>query len=395
MFKIPLIYNLRNLWVRKVSTLLTMGGIALAVGVLLMVLMLVSGLRHALVASGSPDNAIVLRSSAPSETMSGIGRDGVNELQTLPEIAVGPDGQRKIVAEVVVGVNLLRRGQVNAKSGSNVTVRGIGPQSVTLRPLVKVVEGRPPVSGQPEIMAGINASRGFEGCQVGGSLKMGGLDWTVVGIFEAGGSAFESELWGDGDLLMRAFGREGGYSSVTFALKDPGLDLSALQARFDSEPRFANLKIQRERAYYEESSLSLTLLISILGGVLTVLFTFGAVMGAMVTMFAFVGNRTKEIGTLRALGFQRRSILLCFLIESVLLALAGGVLACIPALFVQGLTFSTTNFSTFTDVTWHFRATPGIMIAGLVFAGVMGFFGGIIPAFRAARLPIINALREA
>lgn len=395
MLKIPLVYNLRNLWVRKVSTLLTMGGIALAVGVLLVVLMLVAGLKHALVASGSPKNAIVLRASAPSETMSGVGRDTANEIRTLPEIAAGSDGKPMVVSEVVVGVNLLRRGQTNARSGSNVTVRGIGPQSRGLRRQVKVVEGRAPVEGSPEIMAGINTSTGFEGCQVGGAIKMGGLDWAVVGIFEAAGSSFESELWGDGDLLMRAFGREGGYSSVTFALKDPGLDLSALQTRFDSEPRFANLKIQRERAYYEASSASLTLLISILGGVLIVLFTFGAVMGAMVTMFAFVGTRTKEIGTLRALGFPRRSILLCFLIESVLLALAGGLLACIPAMFVQGLTFSTTNFSTFTDVTWHFRATPGIMIAGLVFAAVMGLVGGILPAWRAARLPIINALREA
>lgn len=257
-----------------------------------------------------------------------------------------------------------------------------------------MIEGRAPNPGTPEIMAGRNAERGFEGCQVGGSLRMGGLDWAVVGVFEADGSAFESELWGDVDLLMRVFGREGGYSSVTFALKDPGIDISGIQARFDADPRL-NLGIQRERSYYEASSSSLTMLIGILGGVLIVLFSFGAVMGAMVTMFTFVGTRTKEIGTLRALGFPRRSILLSFMIESVLLALAGGAVACVPALFFQRLTFSTTNFNSFTDVTWHFRPTPEIIISGLLFAALMGLAGGLIPAVRAARLPIISALREA
>lgn len=391
---IPIIYNVRNLWVRKVTTLLTVAGIALAVGVFVVVLMLVHGLHYALVASGSPENAIVLRKSATSETLSGIARDSVNVLRTLPEIAVGQDGKPLVTAECVVGVNLLRRGQVNARSGSNVTVRGISPDSLRLRKQLKIVEGREPEPGKPEIMAGKNAASGFEGCHVGGSLAMGGLDWKVVGVFEAGGSAFESELWGDADLLMRAFGREGGYSSVTFAMKDPSLDITAVQAKLDADPRL-NVQIQREISYYEASSFSLTALISILGGVLTVLFSFGAVMGAMVTMFAFVGSRTKEIGTLRALGFPRRSILACFMVESILLSLAGGVVACIPALFLQQFTFSTTNFSSFTDVTWHFRATPGILISGLLFAVGMGLFGGLIPATRAARLPIITALREA
>ncbi|HET6373560.1 MAG TPA: ABC transporter permease [Candidatus Polarisedimenticolia bacterium] len=391
---IPLVYNLRNLWVRKVSTLLTMAGIGLAVGVLLVVLMLVGGLQYALRSSGSPDNAILLRKSAQSETSSAIGRDTAAILKTLPEIAVGPDGNPLAATETVAAVNLLRRGQTNARSGSNVTVRGITPASLLLRKQVKLVEGRAPTPGSPEIMAGVNAARGFEGCQLGGTIKMVGLSWTVVGVFTAGGSSIESELWGDTDLVMKAFGREGGFSSITFALKDPKLDLTELQKRLDADPRL-NVEVKAERDYYEGTSGGLKTLITILGGVLIVLFTFGAVMGAMVTMFAFVGARTKEIGTLRALGFPRRSILLCFLVESVLLALAGGVLACIPALFIQQLTFSTTNFSSFTDVTWSFRATPGIFAGGLIFAVLMGFFGGLIPAARAARLPIINALREA
>jgi len=394
MLKIPIIYNVRNLWVRKVSTLLTVAGIGLAAGVLLVVLMLVSGLRHAFAENGSRENVIVLRKNSPSETMSGLGRDTVAVIKALPEVAIDGDGKSLAAAETVVGVNLLRRGQVNARSGSNVTMRGIVPESLLLRKKVKITEGRAPSPGKPEIMAGRNTAKGFQGCEVGGAIQMGGLDWSVVGMFEADGAAFESELWGDNDLLMAAFGRQGGYSSVTFASKDPDVDLKPVQERLDADPRL-NVAIQRERAYYENSSSALRLLILILGSVLIVLFSFGAVMGAMVTMFAFVGSRTKEIGTLRALGFPRRSILLCFVLEAVLLGLIGGALACIPALFVQNLTFSTTNFSSFTDVTWHFRATPAILLYGLLFAVVMGAMGGLIPAVRAARLPIITALREA
>jgi putative ABC transport system permease protein len=390
---IPIIYNVRNLWARKLSTLLTVAGIALAVGVLVIVMMLANGLSHALVESGSPDNAIVLRKSATSETLSGLGRDTVSVLRTLPEIALDTQGRPLVAAEAVVGVNLLRRGQTNARSGSNVTVRGIDDQSLALRRQIRIIEGRAPVAGKPEILAGKNTARGFQGVEVGGRVPMGGLDWEVVGVFEAGGTAFESELWGDGPLLMEAFGREGGFSSLTFQLKDPDAPLDAVQARLDTDPRL-NVEIKREREYYRASSQSLMMLISILGSVLIVLFSFGAVMGAMVTMFAFVGTRTKEIGTLRALGFSRRSILLCFLIESVLLSLAGGVAASIPALFVQNMTFSTTNFTTFTDLTWSFRASPTILAFGLLFAVLLGLAGGLIPASRAATMPILSALRE-
>jgi putative ABC transport system permease protein len=390
---IPLIYNVRNLWARKLSTFLTVAGIALAVGVLVIVMMLANGLQYALVESGSPDNAIVLRKSATSETLSGLGRDTVSVLRTLPEIAIDTQGRPLVAAEAVVGVNLLRRGQVNARSGSNVTVRGIDTQSLPLRTQLRIIEGRAPEAGKPEILAGKNTARGFQGVEVGGHVRMGGLDWEVVGIFDAEGTAFESELWGDASLLTEAFGREGGYSSVTLRLNDPSVDLGAVQARLDADPRL-NVEIKHEREYYRASSQSLMMLISILGTVLIVLFSFGAVMGGMVTMFAFVGSRTKEIGTLRALGFSRRAILLCFLIESVLLSLAGGVAASIPALFVQNMTFSTTNFTTFTDLTWNFRASPTILAFGLLFAVLLGLAGGLIPASRAATMPILSAMRE-
>jgi len=393
MLAIPLAYNFRNLAARKVSTLLTIGGIALAVGIYLVVQMLVNGLNHAMVPTGSPDNAVILRKGATSETLSGIGRSAADIVEVAPEIALGPDGERLVVAEAVMGVSLLRRNDPTGKATSNVTVRGIVPRSLLIRDGVRIVEGRAIEPGKPEIIAGVSAARGFEGCEVGGTIPMGGLTWTVVGIFDAGGASFESELWGDRELVLGAFGRPI-FSSMTLRMRDPRLDVAALQARFDTDPR-VNVHVQTETDYFTSSSSGLRALIAGLGGVLVALFSVGAVMGAMVTMFAFVGSRTREIGTLRALGFSRRSICWCFIVESLMLAVAGGIVAAVPALFVQRLTFSTTNFSTFTDVTWHFRASPEILIAGFVFSLVMGLAGGLIPALRAAFLPIVTSLREA
>ncbi len=393
MLIIPLVYNVRSIAVRRISTALTVGGIALATGIYVIVLMLLNGLDHAMERTGSVANAVVLRKGATSETLSGLERAWADVVEVAPEIAPGPDGAPLVVSEAVVGVNLPRRGAKTDREGSNVTVRGILPASLVLREGVEILEGRAITPGNAEILAGVNAARGFRNCEVGGTIPMGGVDWKVVGIFTAGGSAFESELWGDRDLLMGAFGRQG-FSSVTLRMRDPRLDVAALQARFDADPRL-NVHVQSEQEYFTSSSYQLRVLIQMLGGVLITLFSAGAVMGAMVTMFAFVGTRTREIGTMRALGFSRRSILSCFMVESLILALAGGVLAVIPALFVQQFTFSTTNFSTFTDVTWHFRASPAILGYGLVFALGVGWLGGILPALRAAFLPIITSLREA
>jgi ABC-type antimicrobial peptide transport system permease subunit len=393
MLAIPLAYNLRNLMARKVSTTLTVAGIALAVGIFLVVLMLVNGLQHAMAQSGSSDNAVILRKGATSETLSGIDRAGADVIEVSPEIAIDAGGEPMVAAEAVVGVALPRRNDPTGRGTANVTLRGIVPMSLPLRDKLRIVEGRAPESGKPEILAGVSAASGFKGCEVGGTIQMGGISWSVVGLFEAGGSSFESELWGDRELLGNSFGRNG-FSSVTLRMRDPRLDVAALQARFDADPRL-NVHVQTESDYFSSSSEGLRVLISMLGGVLIVLFSMGAVMGAMVTMFAFVGSRTREIGTLRALGFSRRSIATCFMVESLMLALAGGIVAAIPALLVQRLTFSTTNWATFTDVTWHFRASPTIIVSGLLFSLVMGWIGGMIPATRAALLPITTSLREA
>ena len=392
MILIPVVYNLRNLTVRRFSTALTVGGIALAAAIFVIVLMLLNGLSHAMERTGSTDNAVILRKGATSETLSGMDRAWTDVIEVDPGIALTPDGRPFVVSEAVVGVNLPRRGATNDREGSNVTVRGITPMSLALREQVRIVEGRAVSPGRAEIIAGINASRGFQNCQVGGAIRMGGVDWSVVGLFEAGGAAFESELWGDRDLLMSSFGRRG-FSSVTLRMNDPRLDVVALQNRFDDDPRL-DVHVQTEQEYFTSSSLQLRILISMLGAVLITLFSAGAVMGAMVTMFAYVGSRTREIGTLRALGFSRRAILSCFVVESLILAAAGGIVAVVPALFIQQFTFSTTNFATFTDVTWHFRASPSILVAGMLFSLAVGFLGGIIPAIRAASLPIITSLRE-
>jgi len=391
MATIPLAYNIRSLWRRKVTTLLTTAGVALAVGILLVVLMLAHGFRTALIESGSPENVIVLRASATSETSSAVSREDAAILKTLPEIARGEAGLLLFATETVAAVNLPRRGQPGRSS--NVTVRGITPASVPLRRQVRLLDGRLPNPGTAEVLAGRNAARGFEGCEVGGTLQMGPQTWTVVGVFEAGGTAFESEIWGDSDLAIEAFGR-GGYSSATFALADPALDFEPVKARIEGDKRL-NLLVKRERDYYADTARNLTTFITIVGSILIVLFSFGAVLGAMITMYAFVEARTREIGTLRALGFRRRSILLSFLIESALLSLAGAAVAALPALLLQRLTFSTTNFDTFTDVTWHFRMSPVIFAQGFGFALLMGLLGGLLPAARAARLPIVGALRKA
>ena len=391
MAAIPLAYNIRSLWRRKVTTLLTTTGVALAVGIFLVVLMLAHGFRTALIESGSVENVIVLRASATSETSSALSRDDAAILKTSPEISRGEGGVLLFAPETVAAVNLPRRGQPG--KSSNVTVRGIAPASVPLRRQVHLLDGRLPNPGTAEVLAGRNAARGFEGCEVGGVLHMGPQTWTVVGVFEAGGTAFESEVWGDSDHVIDAFGR-GGYSSATFALADAALDFASVKARIEGDKRL-NLVVKHERDYYAETAHNLTTFISIVGSILIVLFSFGAILGAMITMYAFVEARTREIGTLRALGFRRRAILLSFLIESALLSLAGAALAALPALFLQRLTFSTTNFDTFTDVTWHFRMSPEILARGFLFALVMGLLGGLLPAARAARLPIVAALRKA
>jgi len=384
---IPFSYSFRNLWTRRLTTVLTASGMALVVFVFASILMLSEGLRKTLVDTGSPDNVVVIRKGAASEVQSGIERQQASIVETEPEVAFGTQGRRLLAKELLVLINLPKRG---TNKTSQVTIRGIQPESLLLRPQVKLIQGRMPKAGSSEIMAGTSIARRFRGGGVGENLRFGMRDWTVVGIFDAGNSAFSSEIWGDADQLMQAF-RRPVFSSVIFKLADSSA-FEAVKKRIESDPRLT-LEARRETRYYADQSEMMAKFLRILGISLTVIFSLGAIIGAMITMYSAVANRTGEIGTLRALGFQRGSILAAFLVESLLLGLVGGCIGLFFASFLQLFTISTLNFQTFSELAFSFTLTFEIFYKSLLFSLIMGFVGGVLPAFRAARKNIVEALR--
>jgi len=390
MTQVPFTYIARNLWVRRVTTALTAGGMALVVYVFATVLMMSEGIRSTLVATGQPDNVMVLRQGAGAEINSGIDRRQAAILSTLPGIATDTLGRPLVSAEPVVLISLPKRS--NGKP-SNVTVRGTSATAgLQLRPRVHLVKGRMFRPGTSEIVVGQATAAGFAGVEIGASLRFAGRDWLVVGRFDAGRSGFDSEVWGDAEQMLQAF-RRGAYSVVVFRLADAGL-FEATRARIDGDPRLA-LEAKPELRFYAEQSEALATFINILGLSLAVIFSIGAVVGAMITMFAAVAQRTGEIGTLRALGFRRGAVLGAFLVESLLLSSLGGVLGLAAASVMQVVDISTTNFQTFAELAFRFVLTPAIAGQSLAFALVMGVVGGFIPAWRAARLQIVDCLRAA
>jgi putative ABC transport system permease protein len=389
--KIPLSYSFRSLWTRKLTTSLTIVGVGLVVFVFAAVLMLANGLKEALVATGSEDNAIVLRKSAESETLSSVSLEASDIIATQPEIAIGSDGKPLVTKEVLTMINLKKNG-ASDKDMFNVTIRGISPAGITLRPQVKIEEGRMITFGSSEIIVGNQIAKRFSGTGIGESIKFAGREWKIVGHFDAGRSGFASDIWGDKDQIMQAFNRQS-FSSMVVRLKNVN-DFDALKTKIESDPRTNDLKILREKDFYAAESEALGSFIRILGLIITVLFSFGAMIGAMITMYAAVANRTVEIGTLRALGFRRRSVLTAFLIESVFISLIGGGVGLAVASLMSLVTISTTNFTTWSEIAFSFSLTPGIVLGTLIFALVMGFIGGFLPSFRAARLNIISALRS-
>jgi ABC-type lipoprotein release transport system permease subunit len=385
---IPLAYSLRNLLTRRLTTALTAGGMALVVFVFASVLMLAEGLQQTLVATGSPDNVIVTRAGAETEVQSGVDRDQTAVVITQPEIARGTRGEPLVAREVVVLVNLPKR--LSGKL-SNVTVRGIDPAaSLELRPQVRLIAGRLNRPGAAEVVVGAQIAGGFEHSGLGDSLRFGLRDWRVVGVFDAGRTGFNSEIWGDADLIMQAF-RRPVYSSVTLRLRDRSA-LPALKRRLESDPR-TQVEVRREIAYYLAQSEMMANFIRILGTVLTVIFSLGATLGAMITMNAAVANRTREIGTLRALGFNRGSVLAAFLAESLLLSAFGAAAGLACASLMQLLTISTMNWQTFSELAFGFTLTARIASESLAFAFGMGLVGGLWPAWQASRLNIVEALR--
>jgi putative ABC transport system permease protein len=384
---VPLSYVARNLWVRRLTTVLTAGGMALVVFVFSAVLMLDAGLKSTMVSSGSDSNVVVIRKGADTEVQSGIERDTAAVVETLPQIALGPDGGTLSSREVVVLDSLSKRG---SGQRTNVPVRGLSPLGVQLRSQVRVVEGRMFRPGASEVIVGNSVAHDFNGAAVGQTLHFAQRQWLIVGRFDAQRSAFDSEIWGDCEQLLQAF-RRTVYSSLIVRLASPAR-FEALRAAIDADPRL-QLQARRERRYYEDQSRQMSDFIRILGLTLSIIFSLGAMIGAAITMYASVATRTGEIGTLRALGFARRSILAAFLLESMLLALVGGVAGLAGASMLQSVRISTTNFQTFSELAFSFELTPGVVVRSIVFALVMGLAGGVLPAAKAARMRIVDALR--
>jgi ABC-type antimicrobial peptide transport system permease subunit len=386
---IPFSYILRNLAKRKLTTALTAGGMALVVYVFATVLMLAAGLKETLVSTGQDDNVVVIRRGSQTEVQSGVDRAQSGVIESLPEIATGEDGRPLVSQETVVLISLPKR---ETGRPSNVIIRGVMPAGVALRPQVRIVEGRMFRPGSSEIVAGRAVAKGFQGAGVGETMRFASRDWTVVGVFDAGRSGFDSEVWGDAEQMLQAF-RRLAFSSVIFRIADVGR-YDAVKGRLESDPRLT-LEAKRETQFYAEQSEALAKFISYLGTTISVIFSIGAVIGAMITMYASVASRTAEIGTLRALGFSRSAILAAFLTEALLLGFVGGVAGLAAAAAMQVVSISTTNFQTFAELAFRFTLTPGIVASSLAFALLMGFVGGFLPAARAARLKIVDALRAA
>jgi putative ABC transport system permease protein len=387
---LPLSYNVRNVVVRWKVTILAIGGIALVVAVFVVLLAMMSGFRLSLGATGSTRNAVVVQRGSNSELTSFFDREDANLIATDARVDRGPDGQSLASPEIVIVANLPRRADGHP---TNVTLRGVTAKAFEVRNGVRVVEGRPFAPGLNEVIVGAKIRARIHGLDLGSRISVQKRQWEIVGVFSAEGGAFESEIWGDFDVMGPAFLRSGGQNSLTVRLADP-----ATLADFDREVQ-ANRQMQvqmvQERKYYADQAGPVAAALLALAVLVAVSMGIGAIFGAINTMYAVVAARTREIGTLRALGFSRLSILLGFLVESVCLALAGGLIGCLLAFPMNGFATGTGNTAGFSEIAFAFRITPADLAVGLAFALLMGVAGGLLPALRAARLAITVALREA
>ncbi len=386
---IPIVYNIRSVKARWTSTIVAVLGIAGTVGVFIAMLSLARGFQATLVASGSPDNALIVRAGATSEMTSGVTLDSVKIIQDAPGIARGDNGPM-VTSEAVLMAPIPL---VSTGTDANVELRGVSPNVLEIRKQVKIVQGRMFKAGLAEVIVGRNATNTYSGLKLGNSIALGTVRWQVVGIFDAGGSSFDSEVWGDSHLLSAAYSRpDNTFQSITVHLTSADA-LGQLKDSVTSDPRL-NVDVMREIDYYSKQSRSLTTLITRLGGFVAMIMAIGAVFGALNTMYSAVADRGREIATMRALGFGGPSVVVSFLIEALLISFVGGVLGCLAVLRLNGLTTSTINFQTFSNLAFAFKITPDLLVMGIVFALAMGVFGGIFPAIRAASLPVATALRE-
>ncbi|AFE09303.1 ABC-type transporter2C permease component [Corallococcus coralloides DSM 2259] len=383
---VPLFYNTRSLWARRLSTGLTVVGLGLVVFVFSAVLMLANGIESALASGGDASNVVVLRKGATSELVSGVERDAVRILTTDPQVASGPDGMPLVAGERVVLLTL-PSGRTQAM---NTSARGISAESFAARPEVQLVSGRRPLPGTNEVVLGRSLVGTSPEAALGGELRFARQRWPVVGVFAARGGAFESEVWADAMRLGTAFGRDD-YSSAVVRLRSPA-EVDAFVKRVEANPRFT-LEARPEPAYWADQASGLAAFIRVLGLFVSFVFSVGAVLGAMITMYAQVATRVAELGMLRAVGFRRRSVLASVVVESAMLGAAGGVLGALGALATRWIHIRTLNFQTFAAVSFGFSPTPAILLGALLFGTGMGLLGGLLPALRAARLSILDALR--
>jgi putative ABC transport system permease protein len=386
---IPFVYNFRSVTARWTSSIVAVLGIAGTVGVFVAMLSLARGFRATLVASGSDDNAIVLRAGATSEMMSGIKLEDIKILQDAPGVARASDAPLVTSEVVVVAPFPLRATGTDA----NAQVRGVSANVLTIRRNVKIVQGRMFQPGLAELIVGKNASSSYSGLTLGNTVNFGGGHWQVVGIFDAGGSSFDSEVWCDARVLDDVYKRPSNiFQSATVHLSSPGA-FEQFKDAVTSDRRL-NFDVAREIDYYAKQSTRMTQLITILGGLVAFVMAIGAVFGALNTMYSAVAERGREIATMRALGFGGGAVVFSFLVEALLISFVGGAIGCVAVLPLNGLTTGTMNWQTFSQLAFAFRITPALLLAGIVFALLMGLLGGLPPAIRAAWRPVAVALRE-
>jgi putative ABC transport system permease protein len=383
---LPIKYNIRNVLVRWRSTIATVLGVALVVAVYMLVQALAVGLEASSASTGADGNLLIMRKGSTAESSSQVKLDQVKTIQYMDGVAKDSAGKPLVSADVLVLINLPRR---ENRGEANVLIRGVSPNGKELRPQVTLVEGRWFTPGLREVVLSRRLAARFAGTGIGEKFKTGGHELTVVGYFDGDNTAFDSEIWMDGDETRSIFDREN-YSSLLIRTTDP-LSATNLTQRIEKD-KTLSLKVVPEREFYKTQTKTAGP-IRFLGDFLATAMSIGAIFAAMNTMYASVGARTREVGTLRVLGYRRRTILISFLIEGAFLALIGGVIGCLLALPMNGLATGTLSFDNFSEVVFEFRISPRLMMKGLIFAVIVGLVGSFLPAIRASRLPVIASLK--
>jgi putative ABC transport system permease protein len=389
MTAIPFAYNLESVRARWASTIVAVLGIAGTVAVFVAMLAMARGFQATLATSGTPENVIVRRAGATSEMDSVVPLSQLRPIEDAAEVARSDAGPLVSAEVVVVGALPLKATGTDA----NVQIRGVSARALGVRPHVHVSRGRFFTPGLAEIVVGKNALTTYTGLDLGTSVKFGGLTWAVVGVLDAGGSAFDSEVWADADMVNQAYQRPKGlFQSATARLVSPEA-FAGFKKTLEADPRLT-VQVESEVEYYAKASRMITTLILALGTMVAIVMGVGAVFGALNTMYSAVSERSREVATLRAIGFGEGAVVVSFVAEALFIAFVGGLLGCLVVLPVNGLTTGTMNWQTFSHLAFAFRITPGLLVAGVAFALFMGLAGGVPPAVRAARLPVAAALRD-